>query len=348
MKQPDPTIAASPPQGDAAALLIRDRRCTVAGTAEILGNWWTGVVVRECFYGVRTFDRFRAVLGLPRSTLAASLKGLVDHGLLRRVPLPERPGRHEYRLTAAGHAFYAVMMALLQFGDRWLAGGRPPLTLTHRPCGHAFTPYVACSHCFEEIHPAFTTSRDGPGAGRQAGDAHKRGRRSTDPLAFEGPRPCSVARTLQIIGDRWSLMILRAAFFGVKRFDELKRQLGIATNVLTDRLNRFVEVGIFYRNQYQAQPDRYDYRFTELGKGLFGPLIAMQHWGDHWLAGDQPPLILTHLSCGHDFHAEVCCDHCRQPLRAVDVDYAMHYDDPLDSRRGGGCHTPEKRLRVRS
>lgn len=327
MSRPEviPPLAPSP---DGGQLLIRDRHCTVALTAEILGDWWTGVVLGEFFYGVRTFERFRTVLRLPRSTLATSLRTLVERGVVERRPLADSPGRHEYRLTPAGHELYAVMMALLQFGDRWLSNGEPPLTLTHRSCGHAFTPYVACSHCLAEIHPAHTTSRDGPGAGRRSREP-KRGRRSTDPRAFERARPCSIARTLQIIGDRWSLLILNAAFIGLKRFEDLKRELGIASNVLTERLNRFVEVGILSRNRYQSLPDRYDYRLTEMGKGLFGPLIAMQHWGNQWLSNSGPPLILTHLSCGHDFHAEVCCEQCRQPLHSRDVSYTMHYPDPL-------------------
>ena len=106
----------------------------------------------------------------------------------------------------------------------------------------------------------------------------------SDPSVLDRGRPSSVAQTLKVIGDRWSFMVIREAFFGVRRFDDLQNKLGIAPNILTDRLDRLVAEGIFKRRKYQDLPERYEYPLTEKGKDLYGPLIAMLRWGDD-LAG---------------------------------------------------------------
>ena len=111
-------------------------------------------------------------------------------------------------------------------------------------------------------------------------------------------------------------MVIREAFFGVRRFDDLQTKLGIAPNILTDRLNRLVADGVFERRKYQDLPARMEYRLTEMGKDLYGPMMAMLHWGDRWLSDGRPPLLLKHHDCGHDFTPTVMCNHCRHAIRA--------------------------------
>src|SRR5918997_3091370 len=111
---------------------------------------------------------------------------------------------------------------------------------------------------------------------------------------------CSIARTLDAIGDRWSLLIIRDAFYGVRRFDVFQKDLGVARNVLTDRLQKLVDKGVLERRQYEERPPRFEYRLTERGRDLVGVVLAMMRWGDRWTGGgDSPPVTLTHLSCGH-------------------------------------------------
>src|SRR5688572_1695741 len=96
---------------------------------------------------------------------------------------------------------------------------------------------------------------------------------------------CSVARTLEIVGDRWSVLVLREAFLGVRRFEVMQRHLGIARNVLTDRLNRLVDAGILVRVQYQERPPRSEYRLTEAGIDLWPTIVALLQWGNKHLPG---------------------------------------------------------------
>ncbi|MDT3400134.1 helix-turn-helix domain-containing protein [Streptomyces sp. B1866] len=149
--------------------------------------------------------------------------------------------------------------------------------------------------------------------------------------------PCSIARTMDVLGDWWTPLVLREAFYGMRRFDEFQRELGIARNTLADRLRRLVAEGLLEKRPYQHDPVRYDYVLTEKGRDFFGVLAAMVRWGDRWLAGeDGPPIALHHDRCGHDSHAEVVCAACREPLRAEDTSPRMGPGYPERLRRRPG------------
>jgi DNA-binding HxlR family transcriptional regulator len=122
---------------------------------------------------------------------------------------------------------------------------------------------------------------------------------------------CSIASTVQIVGDRWSLLILRDAFRGIRRFDEFQSDLGIARNLLTDRLAKLVDHGIFDKVAYQERPVRYEYRLTRKGIELSPSLVALMKWGDTWMVGDNgPPVVLVHDTCATPveqvFHCPTC------------------------------------------
>ncbi|MGB7180106.1 MAG: helix-turn-helix domain-containing protein [Xanthobacteraceae bacterium] len=306
---------------------LRERNCSVARVVSILSDAWTFLIIREAFFGARRFESFRAALGLPRATLTERLKRLTQQGIFRQIRISSTSSRVEYRLTKAGLELYPSFMTMMQFGDRWLSGGKgAPLQLIHETCGHDCQPIVACSACLQKAEAARVNYRNGPGAGYRLAQPVHRARRSSDASQFSRGRPSSVSRTLQIIGDRWSFLIIREAFLGARRFDRLMAELNIASNILTDRLTRLVRTGIFERCKYQSQPDRYEYRLTEMGMDLYGALIVMLAWGDRWLSRGGPPIILTHRDCGSDFTPTVICNHCRKPIEAYAMRYRMNYD----------------------
>jgi DNA-binding HxlR family transcriptional regulator len=132
--------------------------------------------------------------------------------------------------------------------------------------------------------------------------------------------PCSIARTVDLIGDWWTPLVLREAFLGVRRFDDFQRSLGIGRNILTQRLHRLVDEGMLERRPYQERPLRHEYVLTEKGRDFYPVLAAMMRWGDRWLAGDEgPPLVLHHTACDHDTHAAVVCSHCGEPLELREI-----------------------------
>jgi DNA-binding HxlR family transcriptional regulator len=106
---------------------------------------------------------------------------------------------------------------------------------------------------------------------------------------------CSIARALELVGERWTLLIVRDVFLGMRKFDEIQQNLGIARNVLTDRLNRLVEEGILERVRYSERPERFEYRLTEKGRELNVALTALRQWGDKHLS-EQPPRLLRRKS----------------------------------------------------
>lgn len=131
---------------------------------------------------------------------------------------------------------------------------------------------------------------------------------------------CSVARTLDVVGDKWTLLVLRDAFYGLRRFEDFTRDLGIARNILTDRLGRLVDAGVLERRQYEQHPPRFEYRLTAKGRDLLPVLLTMMHWGDTWAgADDDPPINLIHDACGRPTHAVTVCAGCGEELTPFNV-----------------------------
>jgi DNA-binding HxlR family transcriptional regulator len=129
---------------------------------------------------------------------------------------------------------------------------------------------------------------------------------------------------MDLIGDTWTPLILREAFYGYRRFDEFQHELGIARNTLTDRLRLLVDNGLMRRQAYQVDPPRHEYLLTEMGRDFFPVLAALSHWGDRWLAAEAgPPTELRHVRCGHTTHAEVVCAECGTPLRDEETTWHM-------------------------
>lgn len=142
-----------------------DMECSVARSLEVIGEWWTLLIVRDAFLGVTRFDEFAARLGIARNVLTARLDTLVDAGVMERIPYEEgeRP-RYDYRLTRMGRDLYPVMVTLRQWGDRWLSGeGNEPVLLEHRTCGHIAGAHLVCGHCGEALVPRETRAVAGPG-----------------------------------------------------------------------------------------------------------------------------------------------------------------------------------------
>jgi DNA-binding HxlR family transcriptional regulator len=125
---------------------------------------------------------------------------------------------------------------------------------------------------------------------------------------------CSVAQCLEAVGEWWSLLIVRDAFLGVKRFDDFQARLGISRNVLNQRLNRLVDNGIFERVPYQDHPPRAEYRLTDKGRDLWQVVGAMRQWGDRWAAPEGPSLNIRHAACGQVVQAVSVCSHCGEAL----------------------------------
>src|SRR4051794_35034362 len=130
---------------------------------------------------------------------------------------------------------------------------------------------------------------------------------------------CSIAGALGVVGERWTLLVLRDAFLGVRRFDDFQRSLGVARNVLQSRLERLVEEGLLERRLYQERPPRHEYRLTQKGIDLWPAVVALMQWGDRHLYPDAPPVVMEHRDCGGGVDDRRMCTRCGALLEARDV-----------------------------
>jgi DNA-binding HxlR family transcriptional regulator len=135
------------------------------------------------------------------------------------------------------------------------------------------------------------------------------------PIQAFAEQNCSIAKPLSFLGERWALLVLRDITLGRRRFDQIQDSLGVASNVLAQRLATLVEEGVLERRPYREHPERFEYRLTEKGLDLQPVLLALLRWGDRWTAGpDGPPLETVHDDCGHRFHMVPTCSECGEEL----------------------------------
>jgi len=137
---------------------------------------------------------------------------------------------------------------------------------------------------------------------------------------------CSIARALEVVGERWTILILRDVFLGLRRFDELQADLGIARNVLQTRLERLVERGVLEKHPYQQRPLRHEYRLTDKGVDLWPTIVALMQWGDRYATPPKgAPVTITHKECGGELDAHRICTRCG---KAVDARQARAVPGP--------------------
>jgi DNA-binding HxlR family transcriptional regulator len=131
---------------------------------------------------------------------------------------------------------------------------------------------------------------------------------------------CSIARALEVLGDRWTILVIRDAFRGVRRFEDFQRSLGVARNVLSERLTRLVDEGVLERRRYQERPERFEYRLTQKGLDLWPVTMALLQWGDrHYVGAGGRPRIVRHRDCGGEVTVHLTCSRCGAELGARDV-----------------------------
>jgi DNA-binding HxlR family transcriptional regulator len=143
---------------------LADWNCSIARTLDVVGEWWTLLILRDAFRGTRRFDDFQASLGMARSVLTARLQKLTEHGVLERRAYSQHPPRYEYTLTEKGRALFPVITALRAWGDQWVPSpGGPPTVLVHDACGHVTQPVLTCPHCQGQVSAANAHNEPDPG-----------------------------------------------------------------------------------------------------------------------------------------------------------------------------------------
>lgn len=312
--------ATQQPTGPLGARRLRAvlQRGEGAAALDLLAHRCSLLVLRDAFIGVRRFEDLLRRSGVARATLAARLATLVDAGILRRRRYSPAHSRQEYRLTAKGLACYPIALALWRWEHAHGESGAVPARLRHLRCGHLMQPVHDCGGCGVEIAPGSVRAEVVAGRSRPRAAREQR-RRDTRARTAAGVDR-SLFQALEIVGDRWSALLLAALFLGMRRNEALQQALGIASNILADRLRRLRAAGIVVRHAYQNRPLRHEYRLTARGWALYPFALALQDWADRWYARPGGAMLrLRHADCGRRLRLRVVCSHCREPLLPRDV-----------------------------
>jgi DNA-binding HxlR family transcriptional regulator len=302
-----------------AARALSSGADSILQTAEVVGDAWSWLVMREAvLHGVARFVEFQARLGVPRSTLSARLGQLTAAGMLARNMRPQGP---EYHLTEAGGDFLGPLLVAMRWGDRWyFRPGTRPQKGTHTLCGNPLYAVLRCAHCRDVVR-AYDVTTDPEQSSAQPPIAAVKGvkRRRPGLELLERNRPCSIARTLMVMGDWWSGLIVRECFFGTRRFDDFQRRLDIAPNILSQRLQRLVQLGILAKVADGSWAVRHEYRLTEQGLDLYPIPLAIMNWGRRWLGPAASDAALTHTPCGAELQVVLSCAACAEPISVVTI-----------------------------
>lgn len=294
----------------------------VAQGLAVIGDRCAFLIIRDVYLGARRFEEFRRRTEAARGTLASRLKSLVKRGILQKDPYQSSPVRYEYHLTEKGRDLYPMVLLMWNWEHKWGQNQYLPATLVHRTCGKEMTPVYRCTACKKEVRPqdfSFSPGKSFEAAKKVPPRFQRRSKSKQEKSGYLGPQHVSV---LDCVGDRWTSLVLAAGFFGLQRFDNIAEAIGIATNILSDRLKVLVNMGVFDRVPYRDRPVRYEYHLSHKGRDLYQHTIAIHEWATRWLIepGNEP-LLLRHAPCDKLFNGEVVCSECDEVLDPHDVTY---------------------------
>lgn len=279
-----------------------------------LGDRWSLMVVQEVFLGASRFEDILDRVGCARSTLSTRLLRLAEAGIMEKRPQTPAGVRMAYHLTPCGQSLFNSMMLMWSWGVRWdVASGRSPTQFEHRTCSQAMLAELRCGGCGERLTLHSCSYVPGPNTARERVPAPRLHRRRVE------PENAASMELVDLLGDRWTGLTVSAQYFGIHRFDAIQTFLGIASNILTDRLRTLELAGLFKRVPSGSSPARYEYRLTDKGKDLYPHALAMMTWADAWFPSPAGPPVLIKHECGAPLDARTVCSACHDELAIEEV-----------------------------
>lgn len=300
--------------GDAATALQSGGPNAVAVGLGVLGDEWSLLILRAAQLGASRFGEFQEQLGISAASLAARLSSLTDEGLLARRIYQQKPIRAEYVVTRRGAAVWPILLAIWDWERVWVSDQADVLpTMRHTLCGKSFRPRLTCGTCDEPAGPLTVTSSWGPSGGWPRSIPETTTRRRSIGV---GTRPEQFPETMSIFGNRWSSVIVGAAFQGVRRYSDFQSALGVPSNSLAERLRMLVSKD--FLAQEPAGTARSEYRLTRKGLAFFPVVVLALQWSQRWYLSPEGPA----LDWRHDDHpmlARLDCDACGVRLHGDQV-----------------------------
>jgi DNA-binding HxlR family transcriptional regulator len=288
-----------------------------------LGDQWSLLILQRAFLKhTRRFGEWRDELAMSESVLSGRLKEMVAGGLLARSTYrTQGRARAEYLLTDRARELWTVLVAIWSWERAWVDRPAGLPDLVHERCGGRADVELGCAACGKAPVTARDTRTERGAANTFSDVAVPRHHRRTvreraprDPLSY-------FPETLEILGDRWSTVVLAAAFLRVRRFAEFQGGLGVAPSLLSDRLRRFGELGVLYRSGVASR--RHEYRLTDKGLAFFPVFAFLVDWAQRWYASAPgTEITIVHTACGSSMAPFLRCGHCHEPL----VRQEIHFD----------------------
>jgi DNA-binding HxlR family transcriptional regulator len=286
-------------EAERTAEAARHIRASLVNPAlDIIGDRWTLLLLAALAAGPQRFDGLARRIGIARSTLAQRLDDLARDGLLERRAYQQNPPRFEYGFTEKGRDTLAILHAIRNWDRTWASAE----AFEAWPMEDGPERRLVCRACRAPIHARDVAYEAATSVGRRAS---RRALLSGGTKGAPGgarsqrrARPQPLISAADTLGTRSLALVIASAFFGLRRFSDMERALGLAPNVLARRLDELVAAGMMARHVYRERPRRWQYILTEKGLDLYPVIVAQIGWADRWLAGAAgPPLALTHKPC---------------------------------------------------
>ena len=293
---------------------------TISSDLDVIGDRWTLLILRDLFLGRTRFESLRTHTGASKATLSRRLETLIQIDVVKRQQLNPNNKHFDYLLTAKGVKLFSASILAWRWESQWLTTdieSSLPTTLLHTTCGQPLIPETVCAHCnevvkFDEVK-WHTTDESFKHQLQVIQSANKMRRvRNSQTSALDN----RMAGISDLIGDRWTLLILIASFMGAKRNYEFSKYLNIASNILSQRLSMLVSEQMFEKTAYQQNPPRYEYLLTEKSKALFPLVMILRQWAIDF---HPIPESLEHASCGAQLRLSVNCSACKTPIKPQDI-----------------------------
>lgn len=304
-------------------------RGTVNRALDILGDRWTLLILLSSFDGLDRFEQWKARFSMSSSILSSRLKHLVKSGLFKKESIGGDSARLRYVKTPMGEELLPWAVGVWNWERNWVFRDVDhPIFIAHESCGTKSAIRTRCGNCHAKLTSENVKFVTGPGYESievQKNNKSRRSKASMGEISVLG----HLGQSVDLIGDRWSFLVMSAAYLHVTRFDDFKKHLDIATNVLSDRLRRFTENGMLAKNLYTQSPPRHEYILTEKSIDFFRVVLMLALWGDKWLPSPGGPAFLrTHELCGKKLKVCVICETCDTELDFGEVKFQAREAEP--------------------
>lgn len=293
------------------------KTCSIWRALEVIGDAPVLLILESVWMGASRFGKIQETTGLLKALLSDRLKRLITSDILTKRAVPGLAKTTEYALTPKGAGLFSTVLMLYWWERKWGdAPARKNLLVRHETCGQILEPQTVCGSCGQAFELKDVDWKPGPGVGWMAPNYSRR----RNQTKVQTDHPTLLRGSVEIMGDRWAALVMRAVFTGIRRFDQILQDTGAVPNTLSSRLKTLTDNGVLKAEAYQHTPVRNEYFLTQKGYDYYYIIMMLMVWGDqHFASPEGPPVMLTHKSCGGALKPHISCGSCQETVAPGDV-----------------------------